>query len=93
VTRAGTDAIEAIFQFETAEGRGKEYCDLRPDEKNTLRAWTLFTALDEIKGFEEQVGRLRSRVSPIRATFRALTGSTSGNLPPRMSRGIPLCWS
>jgi hypothetical protein len=59
VTRAGTDAIEAIFQFETAEGRGNGVLRLRPDEKNTLRAWTLFTALDEIKGFEEQVGRLR----------------------------------
>src|SRR5438034_7827269 len=61
VTRAGTHAIEAIFQFETAEGRGNGVLRLRPDEKNTLRAWTLLTALDEIKGFEEQVGRLRPK--------------------------------
>jgi cation diffusion facilitator CzcD-associated flavoprotein CzcO len=52
VTRAGTEAIEAIFEFETAEGRGNGVLRLVPDEKNTLRAWTLLTALDEIKGFE-----------------------------------------
>ncbi len=61
VTRAGTEAIEAIFQFEMDEGRGTGVLRLRPDEKNTLRAWTLLTALDEIKGFEEQVGRLRPK--------------------------------
>src|SRR5437870_8478367 len=38
VTRAGTDAIEAIFQFETDEGLGNGVLRLRPDEKNTLRA-------------------------------------------------------
>jgi hypothetical protein len=52
VTRAGTEAIEAIFQFETAEGRGDGVLRLVPGEENTLRAWTLLTALDEIKGFE-----------------------------------------
>src|SRR5205807_10548050 len=61
VTRAGTEAIEAIFRFETAEGRGSGVVRLRPDEKNALRAWTLLTALDEIKGFEEQVGRSRPK--------------------------------
>ncbi len=60
VTRAGTDAIEAIFQFETDEGRGNGVLRLLPDEKN-MRAWTLLTALDEIKGFEEQVGRSRPK--------------------------------
>jgi hypothetical protein len=60
VTRAGTHAIEAIFQFETDEGRGNGVLRLLPDEKK-MRAWTLLTALDEIKGFEEQVGRSRPR--------------------------------
>ncbi len=56
VTRAGTAAIEAIFCFETAEGRGSGVVRLIPDaeEGNTLKAWTLLTALDEIKGHEEQ---------------------------------------
>ena len=59
VTRAGTQAIEAIFQFETAEGRGNGVLRLLAEEKNTLRAWTLLTALDELKGFEEQAGNAR----------------------------------
>jgi hypothetical protein len=61
VTRAGTNAIEAIFKFETADGRGSGVLRLTPDANggSTPKAWTLLTALDEIKGFEEQVGRLR----------------------------------
>src|SRR5271157_5247265 len=61
VTRAGTDAIEAIFRFETADGRGSGVLRLAPDagNGNTLKAWTLLTALDEIKGFEEEAGRSR----------------------------------
>ena len=70
VTRAGTRAIEAIFQFETAEGRGNGVLRLLPDQKNGLRAWTLLTALDEIKGFEEQVGRLRPRGESYSRDFR-----------------------
>jgi hypothetical protein len=63
VTRAGTDAIEAIYRFETAEGRGSGVLRLTPagNDGHTLKAWTLLTALDEIKGFEEQVGRLRPK--------------------------------
>src|SRR4029453_17719879 len=59
VTRAGTNAIEAIFRFETAEGRGCGVLRLIPDgnDGGALKAWTLLTALDELKGFEEQVGR------------------------------------
>src|SRR5215469_14932571 len=59
VTRAGTDSIEAIFTFETTEGRGSGVVRLRPDADNTPKAWTLLTALDEIKGHEEQLGRSR----------------------------------
>src|SRR4029453_13044868 len=59
VTRAGTNAIEAIFRFETAEGRGCGVLRLTPDanDGSALKAWTLLTALDELKGFEDQVGR------------------------------------
>ena len=61
ITRAGTQTIEGIFRFKTADGRGCGVVRLTPDanEPNTLKAWTLFTALDELKGYEEQVGRLR----------------------------------
>ena len=61
VTRAGTNAIEAIFRFETAEGYGSGVLRLTPDanDGNRLKAWTLLTALDEIKGHREQIGRSR----------------------------------
>ncbi|MBO0755072.1 MAG: NAD(P)/FAD-dependent oxidoreductase [Bradyrhizobiaceae bacterium] len=56
VTRAGVDVIEAIFRFETADGRGNGVLRLQPENP---KAWTLLTALDEIKGHEEQVGKSR----------------------------------
>ena len=59
VTRAGTESIEAIFTFETTQGRGSGVVRLRPDAADTPKAWTLLTALDEIKGHEEQLGRSR----------------------------------
>src|SRR6476620_3927772 len=48
VTRAGTTAIEAIFGFETREGRGSGIVRLIPDadDAGRLKAWTLLTALD-----------------------------------------------
>jgi cation diffusion facilitator CzcD-associated flavoprotein CzcO len=72
VTRAGTQTIEAIFSFETAEGRGSGVLRLTPDagDGNKLRAWTLFTALNELKGFEERVGRSRPKGESYSRDFR-----------------------
>jgi hypothetical protein len=72
VTRAGTEAIEAIFRFETAEGRGSGVLRLIPDahDGNTLKAWTLLTALDELRGFEEKVGRSRPKGESYSRDFR-----------------------
>ena len=56
-TRAGTRCIEAIFRFETAVGRASGVLRLLPGEQP--KAWTLLTALEEIRGHEEQVGRHR----------------------------------
>ena len=63
VTRAGTHAIEAIFKFETPQGRGSGILRLIPDaaDGGRLKAWTLLTALDELKGFEERLGSSRPR--------------------------------
>src|SRR6202012_5423389 len=63
VTRAGTNCIEAIFKFETRIGRGSGIIRLIPDaaDGNRLKAWTLLTSLDELKGFEEQLGAERPR--------------------------------
>jgi cation diffusion facilitator CzcD-associated flavoprotein CzcO len=72
VTRAGTSAIEAIFKFETAQGRGNGILRLIPDagDGNRLKAWTLLTALDELKGFEEQLGTSRPRGEAYSRDFR-----------------------
>ena len=61
VSRAGTDAIEALFAFETAVGRGSGVLRLVPDPRapGRLCAWTLSTALDELTGFEERIGERR----------------------------------
>ena len=72
VTRAGTGAIEAIFSFETAQGRGSGVVRLRPEagHDNTPKAWTLLTALDEIKGHEEQLGKSRPQGKAYSRDFR-----------------------
>jgi thioredoxin reductase len=72
VTRAGTPAIEAIFSFETAQGRGSGILRLTPDgdDGNAFKAWTLLTALDEIKGHEERLGRSRPQDKAYSRDFR-----------------------
>src|SRR3982074_1437051 len=72
VTRAGTNTIEAIFKFETSQGRGSGILRLIPDaaDGGRLKAWTLLTALDELKGFEEQIGGLRPRGQAYSRDFR-----------------------
>jgi cation diffusion facilitator CzcD-associated flavoprotein CzcO len=72
VTRAATNCIEAIFEFETAVGRGHGILRLIPDETdgNRLKAWTLLTALEELKGFEEQLNRTRPRGQAYSRDFR-----------------------
>jgi len=73
VTRAGGKCIEAIFRFETEVGRGSGVLRLTPDGK----AWTLFTALDELKGHEESVGGRRPSGHGYSRTFG---GPTWNNL-------------
>src|SRR3954468_3324362 len=72
VMRAGTNAIEAIFKFETNVGRGSGIIRLVPDEHdgNRLKAWTLLTELGELKGFEEQLGVNRPRGKTYSPDFR-----------------------
>ena len=66
VMRAGRDGVvEAIFKFETAQGRGSGVVRLIGD-----KAWTLLTALDELKGHEEHVGRMRPTGEAYSRDFR-----------------------
>jgi putative flavoprotein involved in K+ transport len=59
--RAGTECVEAFFLFETATGRGEGVLRLTPDAGGNSRAWTLLTALDELKGHAPRIGRNRPR--------------------------------
>jgi cation diffusion facilitator CzcD-associated flavoprotein CzcO len=67
VNRAGTDAIEAFFRFETKAAIGRGIMRLCPatepaeagDSGRQWRAWTLFTAIDQLKGHEEKLDRNR----------------------------------
>jgi putative flavoprotein involved in K+ transport len=72
VMRAGTSCIEAIFKFETAVGRGHGILRLVPDAADGHRpkAWTLLTALEELKGFEEEQDATRPRGKAYSRDFR-----------------------
>jgi cation diffusion facilitator CzcD-associated flavoprotein CzcO len=72
VTRAGTNSIETIFRFETSTGRGHGIVRLIADtaDDGRLKAWTLLTALEELKGFEEQLERARPRGQAYSRDFR-----------------------
>jgi putative flavoprotein involved in K+ transport len=65
VMRAGSDATEAIFKFETKEGRGSGVVRLVGD-----KAWTLLTTLEELKGHEEGAGRARPAGKAYSRDFR-----------------------
>jgi putative flavoprotein involved in K+ transport len=58
VTRAGTKCVEAIFRFETALGEAQGVLRLVGDD-DAPKAWTLLTALHELKGHEEHIGGRR----------------------------------
>ena len=70
MTRAGTRAIEAIFRFETAQGRGSGVVRLTAERRRASKAWTLLTALDEIKGHEERIGKARPTGQSYSRDFR-----------------------
>jgi cation diffusion facilitator CzcD-associated flavoprotein CzcO len=59
VTRAGVETVEAIFRFEAADGRGAGVVRLTGEDGQTPRAWTLLTALEELRGHAETIGRRR----------------------------------
>ena len=61
VIRAGTEVVEALFDFETDSGAGNGVLRLVPDPATLgqVRAWIMVTALDSLKGHEERAGKLR----------------------------------
>jgi cation diffusion facilitator CzcD-associated flavoprotein CzcO len=60
VQRGGEAAIEAVFAFQTAIGRGRGVMRLAPQVNGERpRALALLTALMELRGFEERIGERR----------------------------------
>lgn len=60
ITRVGIDCIEAIFEFETAVGRGSGLFRLSPvGEGEETKAWHISTTLEELRGHEEKIGANR----------------------------------
>ena len=51
--------IQALFEFETNVGLCSGVVRLVPQADGTWKAHSIFTALDDLKGFPEKIGRLR----------------------------------
>jgi len=69
VNRVGTDTIEALLAFETDGGWCNGVVRLT-EHDGAPQAWTLLTALDQIKGHEEQFGRTRRQDKVYSRDFR-----------------------
>src|SRR5262245_1193681 len=55
-----SQSIQAFFLFETRVARGRGFLRLKSDA-GQWRAWTVLTAMEELKGFEERVGPRRAK--------------------------------
>ena len=60
VARAGRETIEALVEFETAQGRANGVLRLVAGPEQSARAWILLTTLEELAGHEERIGARRS---------------------------------
>ena len=72
MTRAGSDAIEAFFTFTTDAAHCRGILRLNADDSQPdhYRAWTLFTAIDALIGFEEKTDRNRPTGQSYSRDFR-----------------------
>jgi cation diffusion facilitator CzcD-associated flavoprotein CzcO len=59
VKRLGIDSIEAIFEFETKDGRGDGIIRLSAGDDGAMKAWLLSTVLESLTGHEEKIGANR----------------------------------
>jgi len=62
VTGTGASrTLEAFYRFETKLARGRGFMRLMPAADGTWKAWTLLTAMEELKGHEEHLGARRRK--------------------------------
>ncbi|MEZ5856137.1 MAG: NAD(P)/FAD-dependent oxidoreductase [Hyphomicrobiaceae bacterium] len=63
VKRVGRDCVEALYRFETKVGRGEGVLRMVATADGSgvggYKAWVLSTSLEELKGFEEKIGKNR----------------------------------
>lgn len=60
VKRLGIESVEAIFAFETVDGRGAGIVRLSPaHDSGEMKAWLLSTTLEALDGHEEKIGANR----------------------------------
>lgn len=59
--RSGKNVLEGFLDFDTRVGRGAAFVRLLYDERDPeeSKIWLMLTALQELRGFEEKIGRKR----------------------------------
>jgi hypothetical protein len=88
VRRVGIEVIEAIFDLETAVGRGNGVVRLVPDANTgAYKAWVLLTTLEELTGFEEKINERRPTGAAYSRNFGGDNWETT--TPPSSSSAAP----
>lgn len=78
----GLEWVESMFYWETSVGRGKGMLRLVQDEAGAWKGYMLYTALQELKGFEEKIGERR----PHGGNNSLVGGAVKGNWLERRER-------
>ncbi|KAN0095646.1 putative flavin-containing monooxygenase YUCCA3 [Hyaloscypha variabilis] len=80
----GLEWVESMFSFETKVGRGKGMLRLVQGADGVWKGYMIYTALQELKGFEERAGELR----PHGGNNSLVGGSIKGNWLDRRQRQV-----
>ncbi|PMD40415.1 putative flavin-containing monooxygenase YUCCA3 [Hyaloscypha variabilis F] len=80
----GLEWVESMFSFETKVGRGKGMLRLVQGADGVWKGYMIYTALQELKGFEERAGELR----PHGGNNSLVGGSVKGNWLDRRQRQV-----
>ena len=80
----GLEWVESMFSFETKVGRGKGMLRLVQGADGVWKGYMIYTALQELKGFEERAGELR----PHGGNNSLVGGSIKGTWLDRRQRQV-----
>lgn len=83
--RAQGWTIEAFFTFETPIARCRGHLRLLTDPASgDWKAWTMLTAMEDLKGFEERAGALRPAASVPHGVIPGAPASPACPMPPEV---------